>query len=65
MTTNSFTDILDLGKYLFTEIGDELNTYSDQYIRIDQNKYRREVDHIEICVALALLALRNENETKD
>jgi hypothetical protein len=49
-----YLNLLLKGRQLFSDISHDLNTISDQHIR-NGRTYRREHDHDDICVALALM----------
>lgn len=55
MTEQEYLEYLEDGKKIINVIGDDLNTISDLFIRLD-GVYRKERDFKEICVALGLLA---------
>lgn len=55
-----YVKLLRRGRELFGRIGDELNVISREHIRTNPEMFRREEDHDELCVALALLEQRIE-----
>lgn len=61
MSEEEYNKLISEGVKLFEKIGDDLNKYSDKFIR-GKHTFRRGDDFAEICIALALLNRKIQNE---